>query len=112
MSNIIYFASPYSHPDPDVINERFQKACHAVADMTSKGYVVISPIIYGHTLIQYREMPGDYGFWKNFCQSFLLKCSEMVVFKLPGWEESKGIQAEIEQAEQIGMKITYIEPKN
>jgi hypothetical protein len=109
MSNIIYFGCPYSHKDPEVVQERFEKACRTVAKLTSQGYVVISPIIYGHTLIQYHEMPGDWAFWKNFCQSFLVKCSEMMVYKMEGWEESEGLKAEIERADQLGLKITYVE---
>ncbi len=41
-----------------------------------------SPIVYGHTLLKHHEMPGDWGFWKNFCEAFLLKADEMLVYKL------------------------------
>jgi Domain of unknown function (DUF1937) len=110
-SKVIYFASPYSSSDIDVVNKRFESACKVVANLVSEGYVVFSPIIYGHTLVEWHKMPSDWEFWRKFCQSFLVKCDEMVVYKLEGWEDSKGVQAEIELANQLGLNITYIEPR-
>ena len=109
-SKVIYFASTYSSKEPDLVQERYKLACQRVANLVAKGYVVFSPIIYGHTLIDYHEMPGDWEFWKNFCQSFLVKCDEMIVFKLEGWDKSTGILAEIDLANQLNIPITYIEP--
>jgi hypothetical protein len=109
MSKIIYFASPYSDKDKKVVEERYKVTSLKVAELTSKGNVVISPIVYGHTLLQFHEMPGDWQFWKNFCQSFLYKCEEMIVFKIPGWEESEGVREEIKLANSLGIEISYIE---
>ena len=110
MSKIVYFASPYGDKDPNVVEKRFQETSKMVAILVSQGFVVISPIVYGHTLLKYQEMPSDWDFWKNFCQSFLLKCEEMIVFKIDGWDRSTGVKGEIEIAEKMGMKITYMEP--
>lgn len=106
---IIYFAAPYSDSDPEVTNKRFEIICKKVSNLTSNGFVVISPIIYGHTLIQYKAIPSDWTFWKTFCQSFLIKCQEMIVLKIDGWDTSIGVKEEIRIAEQLGMNITYID---
>ena len=106
---IIYFASPYSDNNPDVVNERYNKTCNKVAELVSKGHIVMSPIVYGHTLLQYKEMPGDWQFWKNFCESFLYKSDEIFVYKIEGWDKSTGLLAEVELAKSLNIKITYLE---
>jgi hypothetical protein len=73
--------------------------------------VVISPITYGHTLLEYHEMPSNWDFWKKFCLSFLERCDEMIVYQMPGWENSRGVKEEIEFAKSKGIKITYQEFK-
>lgn len=130
---MIYFASPYSDKDPSVVINRYDLTCKKVAELVANGIVVMSPIVYGHTLLNYKEMPGDWEFWKNFCEKFLYKCDEMFVYKLvgqrralrptrrltksndivkrapDGWDKSTGVLAEIELAKSVNMKITYIE---
>lgn len=108
MSKIIYFASPYSHNNKDIVEYRIRMNSEKVALMVSEGNVVISPIIYGHHLLKFHNMPSDWKFWKNFCCTFLDKCDEMVVYMLDGWNISEGLLEEIEMAKNMGIKITYI----
>lgn len=70
--------------------------------------MVISPIVYGHNLLQFHDMPSDWNFWKNFCQTFLLKSDEMIVYMLPDWDKSTGVLAEIELAKELEIKVTYL----
>ena len=53
--------------------------------MVSEGNVVISPIIYGHNLLKFHNMPSNWEFWKNFCCTFLDKSDEMIVYMLDGF---------------------------
>jgi len=108
MSKIIYFASPYSHKDPKVVQERVQKTSEMVAKLVSEGNVVISPIVYGHNLLQFHNMPSDWEFWKNFCQTFLRKSDEMIVYMLPDWNQSTGVLAEIDLARELEIKVTLL----
>jgi len=108
MSKIIYFASPYSHKDSLVVQDRVQKTSEMVAKLVSEGNVVISPIVYGHNLLQYHEMPSDWEFWKNFCQTFLRKSDEMIVYMIEGWDQSTGVLAEIDLATELGIKVTFL----
>jgi hypothetical protein len=54
-------------------------------------------------------MPGDWQFWKNFCESFLYKSDEMFIYKIEGWDKSTGLLAEVELAKSLNIKITYLE---
>ena len=47
---MIYLASPCSHPDPAVREQRYQAACRAVAALLHERRLVFSPIVNGHPL--------------------------------------------------------------
>lgn len=107
-NTVIYIASPYTHENEDIRNLRYNKVSYYVADLVSNGYVAISPITYGHTLLNYKEMPTDFDFWENFCIGLLSKCDIMYVYKLDGWDQSKGVINEIKYAEENNIPIVYV----
>ena len=109
MSRVIYIASPYSHSDSDVIEENFKKVSKLAAKLCSEGQVAISPITYGHTLVGFKPMPIDWPFWENFCLSILNTCDEMIIYKMEGWDRSRGVAEEVEFARRKGIQITYME---
>jgi hypothetical protein len=108
---MIYIGTPYSHPDPKVVEDRYDFIANYCAEEVSKGLVVFSPIVYGHNLIKFKEMPGDYIFWQNFCIQFLKLSVELHVLMMEGWEKSNGLKEEIRVAKELFMNIKYIEIK-
>jgi hypothetical protein len=106
---MIYVASPYSHPDENIRIERFNKVSKFVTNLVSKGFCAISPITYGHTLLNYKNMPTDFEFWNNFCISLLSKADILYVYKIEGWNQSKGLNEEIKYAQENNIEIIYIE---
>jgi len=108
---LVYLASPYTHSDKEVVEENFRKISKVSAEMTADGFITISPITYGHTLLQFKEMPGDWAFWTSFCLSILEKCDKIVVVKMEGWDKSSGIAGELEYAKEHGIPVEYINPK-
>lgn len=108
--NLIYLASPYSDPDPDVEEKRFQTVCVAGADLFMRGSFVFSPIAHCHALAVTRaDMGRAFDTYAKYSILMIEKCERFMVVKLPGWETSIGVQAEIKFAESIGRKIEYIE---
>jgi hypothetical protein len=105
---MIYLASPYSHPDPAVREQRFQAACRAVADLICSGQAVFSPIVHSHRL----GLPTDWAFWEPFDQAHLVRCDELAVLTLPGWEDSVGVAAEIALARALGQPVRYLAPQS
>ncbi len=110
MSKIIYVASPYNHPDDSIRVENYKKVSKYTADLIASGQVAMSPIAYGHPLLDFTEMPYDWEFWSNFCISFLKKCEEMHIFMIDGWDKSRGVAEEIEYCVKNSIPIKYIEP--
>jgi nucleoside 2-deoxyribosyltransferase len=103
---MIYLASPYSHPDPAVREQRFREACRAAAELLRDGHAVISPIAHSHPLTQH-GLPGDWEFWEHYDRELIARCDEVVVLMLDGWHESVGVQAEIRIAQQLGKRVRY-----
>jgi hypothetical protein len=103
---MIYLASPYSHPNPAVREQRFQDACRATVDLLRAGHVVFSPIVHSHPLVQH-GLTTDWSWWETIDREHLGRYDEVVVLMLDGWQESIGVAAEIRIAEQLGMRVTY-----
>lgn len=108
MGKVIYIASPYTHDDKSVVEMNFKKVTAFAAALVRQGHVAISPITYGHTLVEYRKMPTDWKFWTNFCISLLAKCDELWVLTIDGHDKSKGVAEEIEYARANDIKVFYI----
>ena len=104
-----YLASPYSHPDPAVRNQRFQAACKATAALIRAGAIVYSPIVHSHPLAEF-GLPTSWEFWERFDREHLARCDDMVVLKLAGWDQSVGVRAEIAIAKERNMSIRFAEP--
>ena len=109
LKEVIYIASPYSHEDPLKVEENFRKVSQISSEIVANGDIAISPITYGHTLIQFKKMRSDWEFWTSFCLSLLLKCDKLLVCdNMEGWEKSKGVEEEISFARDHGIKIEMI----
>ena len=106
---LIYLASPYTHPDPIVREARFCAACRQAARMIQNRILVFSPVAYGHVVASY-GLPLDWTFWEPFDQAFLELCSEVWVLTLDGWQESKGVQAEITIAQKLNKPVVWVAP--
>lgn len=93
---MIYLASPYSHPDPEVRKQRFHEVCRIAAELIQQGEVVFCPIAHSHPLEVHGGLQGGWDFWAGQDIPFMERCDVMVVACLPGWSTSEGVQAEID----------------
>ena len=107
---MIYLASPYSHPDPEVRHHRYAVASAHTAKRLKQKKVMFSPIVYGHHMAMIHGLPKDAAWWMDFNMSFLAVCSGIEVLTMSGWRESKGVKIEIEVATEIGLPILYTKP--
>lgn len=107
---MIYLASPYTHPDPAVRQQRFDAACGAAAVLMRAGHNVFSPIAHGHPLTEKHGLPCEWPFWERHARWYLERCDEVMVLMLDGLKESVGVQAEIEIAESFGKVVWYRYP--
>lgn len=106
---MIHLASPYSHPSALVRRERFEAACRAAAALLRAGIPVFSPIAHSHPIAQH-GLPGSWDFWRAVDCEYLRRCDALVLLRLPGWERSVGVHAEVAAARQWGMPIIELDP--
>lgn len=107
---MIYLASPFTHPDADVRERRFQEACRAAAALMRAGLTVFSPIAHSVPIARF-GLPTNWEFWSQVDRDYLSRCDLLAVLTLPGWRESVGVTAEIEFAREFGLPIVYVAPE-
>jgi hypothetical protein len=103
-----YLASPYSHPDPTVRQQRFAAACAATAVLLRAGHQVFAPVVHGHPLTTH-GIPGDWSFWEPQARWLIERCDELVVLTIDGWQDSVGVQAELQHARDLQKPVRYID---
>lgn len=106
---LIYLASPYSHPDSAIQESRFIEVCRVAAAMMREGHLIFSPIAHSHPIAMAGSLPTDWEFWRKYDHAMLDAASELWVLKIPGWDESQGVQAEIVYAIALGKPIIFQE---
>lgn len=107
----IYLASPYSDPDPLVMQARYELVRAHAAEMMWNGEHVYSPIVHSHPMAVAHDLPRDHAFWKEYNMAMLATASALVVLMLDGWDRSTGVEWEIIEAGQLGLTRTYVPPR-
>ena len=107
---MIYLATPYSDVDPEVRKERFQTVNRVAAKLIQGGHHVFSPISHTHPIALEGDLPLGWDYWEEYDRKMLSVCSEMFVVRLPGWEESTGVRAEMDIAKEMGIPVRYLDP--
>jgi hypothetical protein len=113
-NRLIYLATPYSHRDPVVRERRFKEACRIAAHFISEGWLVFCPIAHGHPIAVAGEnvgtcwLPKNWDYWQKFDCKMLSACDELWIVMMDGWEESKGIDGEIDMAADLKKPIRFI----
>lgn len=106
---LVYLAVPYSHPEPAVREARFAAVNKVAADLMRQGLHVFSPISHTHPIAMAGELPLGWDFWEAFDRAYLSHCHKIIVLKLEGWDQSKGVTAELKIAKELGLEIEYLE---
>lgn len=106
---LLYLASPYTHPDDKVREQRYQDAKEATAFLLKSGFMTFSPIVYSHTLSIENAMMTSFAFWGPIDLRILRSCDVLCLLTLDGWKASKGMKAEFEYAQTLGKSIWTLE---
>ncbi len=119
MKSYIYLASPYTALcvdgtyDDILMQERYTAVTECFQKLVAAGLTVYCPITMSHHIdCMHRNLHGNRmppAFWYEFDKPFIQYASQLFVLKLPGWEDSKGLQAEIKTAAGRNLTTVYLE---
>jgi hypothetical protein len=56
-------------------------------------------------------LPLDWAYWEGYCRRVFSMCDRVIVLQLDGWQESAGVQAELELASEWGLPVEFVEVK-
>ena len=108
-NTVIYLASPYTHSDSEVREKRYDLAVSAMAAFLKDKQNVYSPIVHCHVITVRHALPFDHQFWVEYNNHFLGLCEKIYVLCIDGWEESVGVQKEIDFAYWHCIPIEFFE---
>jgi Domain of unknown function (DUF1937) len=109
VKKMIYLASPHSHTNAGVRQDRYQAALNCTSWLIENGFWCFSPIIHSHNLPFLKdESKFNFEWWKEFDTETITRMDEVWVLVIPGTLESKGVRAEVEIAKLQGKKVFLI----
>lgn len=91
---MIYVASPYSSPFPELVEIRVKEVTRFVDWLVRDGHVAFSPIVYCHPIAKRLNHGTTAKDWMKFNMNMLRFCETAFFLRLPGWENSKGMKIE------------------
>lgn len=105
----IYLGSPYSKYEAG-----HDAAARVVADSAAalmrRGLVIYSPIAHGHAVAAH-GLPLTWDFWRRQCQPLIDSAAGLIVLTMAGWQESVGLQYEVEEFVRMGKPILHVSPR-
>ncbi|EYR81914.1 DUF1937 family protein [Shinella sp. DD12] len=104
----LYLGSPYSKYEAGH-DAAARVVADAAATLMRRGLVIYSPIAHGHAIAAH-GLPLDWAFWKAQCQPLIDGAVGLIVLTMDGWQESVGLQYEIEEFVRTGRPILHVPP--
>ena len=105
--SLIYLASPYTHPDPEVREQRFEAVTRHAAELVVMGQPVFSPITHTHLMVKVYGLKIDWETWWPMNKAFMDSSKAVIILKLDGWDESMGVAKEEMYANENNIPIKY-----
>lgn len=104
-----YLASPFSHKDKWVMKLRWAIITAIGAKLISQKHHIFGPITESHSYAEFGVGESGWQFWGEHDRLMISKCDEVLVVKMKGWEDSVGVNAEIQYAIDKGIPLKFIE---
>lgn len=105
-----YLASPYTDPDEEVRNRRFNESSAAQAKLMASGLIIYAPIAATHPLAVRYSLAFDADFWWRSNVAFMEASVGMILLQAPGWKLSRGCNLEVGYALGRKLPLFYMNP--
>lgn len=104
----VYVGSPYSKY-ADGLPAAARVASWATAKLMNRGLLAFSPIAHSHAVAEHGDVdPLDWSLWQRQDQPLMDAASSLVVLMLDGWQDSVGLNHEIECFIAAHKPIVYV----
>lgn len=105
----VYLATPYSRYK-DGLEAAFRDACVAAKQLMDERIPVFCPIAHSHPIAMATgHDPCDHGFWMAVDGVMMRRAACLLVCKMPGWDESRGVEIETLKFRDDGKRVFYAE---
>jgi hypothetical protein len=104
----VYLASPYSHANPRVMQDRYERAMTALNWLINQRIWTYSPIVHCHELAGRFNLPKDIDFWASYDRAMLVPAKALIILTIDGWTISRGIDLERRIALEERIPIKYL----
>lgn len=102
---MIYLASPYTDPDPAIMQQRYDQVLEFAAKITQTGKLVYSPIVHYHPMASRFDLPREANYWERANKAMLGRARTLWIYQLEGWDTSVGVNKEIEWAVDLWLPV-------
>jgi len=110
-AELTYLAAPYTHNDKAIEAARFAAVTRKAAQWFAAGRLAFSPLTHSHPIARLLgPAAGDWKTWAAFDTAMVRACPRFAVYRLPGFDTSTGVAAEIKLAKGLGRTIDYVDP--
>ncbi len=107
---LVYLASPYTKYEKGLY-AAFREASRLAAELAKRGVSAYSPIAYSHLLaVQGGISPTSHNFWMGYDKPYMRASGALLVAKMEGWSDSKGVQEEILIFRTLEKPVFYLSP--
>lgn len=107
-SKKVVVVAPFNTPDVELKKKRVHTIAVYCGELFKQGIVPVSALLLGLAIAEHNDLPTDSATWIKFSKGHVRSCDEMHVLMLEGYLDSIGVQTEIAEAMELGIKIKYI----
>lgn len=103
-----YLCTPYTKYKHG-LETAYQMAAQMTMYLQMQGFFIYCPIVHSHTPSNYcpKSLKESHDFWLTIDKQFVKISRGLIVCKMQGWDESKGIQIELDYAKELDLPVYY-----
>jgi len=106
---LAYLGTPFSKAQD--LHAAYRSACEQAAFLMREGIDVFSPIAHSYGIAEHGGLEHlDHEWWMARCQAFMHRCDAMILCRLPGWQDSEGMEMERDWFLAAARPVIHMEP--
>lgn len=109
-NELIYLACPYTHEDPKISHLRYVVSVHVAGHLFKQGLMVFAASMHNAFIGTMTGLGDKFSTWQPFNHTMIEHVDKLMVLTMEGWEQSQGVQDQIEYAKKLNKPVEMIEP--